>query len=59
MKRGFGVEEGVVGGYYRRLRPAGARVVRMGVGAGGGGEGEGRDKTGEEEVVVGERGEGG
>lgn len=34
VKRGFSVEEGVVG-YYRRLRPGGARVVRMVVRGGG------------------------
>ncbi|TGZ83427.1 hypothetical protein EX30DRAFT_155669 [Ascodesmis nigricans] len=28
-RRGFVVEEGVVEGYYRRLRPDGARVVRL------------------------------
>ena len=28
MKRGFVVEDGVVEGYYSRLRPSGARVVR-------------------------------
>jgi len=31
-RRGFEVEEGVLEGYYRRLRPAGARVVRRRVG---------------------------
>lgn len=29
MARGFRVEEGVVEGYYRRLRPSGARIVRL------------------------------
>lgn len=29
VRRGFVVQEGVVRGYYRRLRPDGARVVRM------------------------------
>ena len=28
IKRGFVVEDGIVEGYYRRLRPGGARVVR-------------------------------
>lgn len=32
MKRGFEVEKGVVEGYYRKLRPAGARVVRRRLG---------------------------
>ena len=32
MRRGFKVEKGIVEGYYRRLRPAGARVVRRVVG---------------------------
>lgn len=32
VKRGFVVDEQVVGGYYRRLNPAGARVVRLGMG---------------------------
>ena len=48
--RGFEVREGVVGGYYRRLRPQGARVVWRGVGEEGlgvGREGEG-EKRGEE-----------
>lgn len=31
-RRGFEVEEAVLEGYYRRLRPAGARVVRRRVG---------------------------
>ena len=34
LRRGFMLEEGLVEGYYRRLRPAGARVVRRGVGVG-------------------------
>lgn len=29
MKRGFVVEEEIIRGYYRRLKPGGARVVRM------------------------------
>lgn len=33
-RRGFTVEEGVVEGYYRRLKPMGARVVRRGIGVG-------------------------
>ena len=28
-KRGFMVDEGIVEGYYRKLRPNGARVVRL------------------------------
>ena len=31
-RRGFVVEDGIVGGYYRRLRPGGARVVRKRIG---------------------------
>ncbi|MCJ1475537.1 hypothetical protein MMC13_004200 [Lambiella insularis] len=31
-RRGFAVEEPVVEGYYRRLKPGGARIVRRGVG---------------------------
>ena len=31
-QRGFEVEEGIVEGYYRKLRPSGARVVRRRVG---------------------------
>lgn len=54
MKRGFEVEKGVVEGYYRKLRPAGARVVRrrvgvvdyMGVKEGVGGEGVGEREDG-------------
>ena len=34
VKRGFVVEGSVVEGYYRKLRPSGARVVRRKVGAG-------------------------
>lgn len=34
VRRGFRVEEALVEGYYRRLRPAGARVVRRLVGVG-------------------------
>ena len=33
-KRGFEVEKGVVEGYYRKLRPTGARVVRRRLGVG-------------------------
>lgn len=32
MKRGFEVEDGVVEGYYRRLKPGGAWIVRKRVG---------------------------
>jgi len=32
-KRGFTVDEGIVGGYYRKLRPDGARVVRLRISA--------------------------
>ena len=32
VKRGFEVEKGVVEGYYRKLRPAGARIVRRRLG---------------------------
>ncbi|MCJ1319553.1 hypothetical protein MMC15_004889 [Xylographa vitiligo] len=31
-RRGFVVEESVIQGYYRRLRPDGARIVRRGIG---------------------------
>jgi len=31
-KRGFQVEQGIVQGYYRKLRPSGARVVRRSLG---------------------------
>lgn len=34
LKRGFEVRGEVVKGYYRRLRPGGARVVVMEVGGG-------------------------
>lgn len=34
MRRGFVVEKELVGGYYRKLRPGGARVVRRRVGVG-------------------------
>ena len=34
MKRGFEIEKGVVEGYYRKLRPTGARVVRRRLGVG-------------------------
>lgn len=34
VRRGFSVEKALVEGYYRRLRPAGARVVRRLVGVG-------------------------
>lgn len=34
MRRGFAVEKELVEGYYRRLRPGGARVVRRRVGVG-------------------------
>ena len=33
-KKGFMIEEGVVVGYYRKLRPSGARIVRRRVGNG-------------------------
>ena len=33
IKRGFTVEDGVVEGYYRRLKPDGARVVRRTISA--------------------------
>ena len=33
-KRGFEVEKGVVEGYYRKLRPTGARIVRRRLGVG-------------------------
>ncbi len=33
MRRGFAVEE-LIGQYYRRLKPQGARVVRRGLGVG-------------------------
>ena len=33
-KRGFEVEKGIVEGYYRKLRPTGARVVRRRLGVG-------------------------
>ena len=54
MKRGFEVEKGVVEGYYRKLRPAGARVVRrrlgvadyLGVKDGVGNEGVGEREDG-------------
>ena len=48
IKRGFDVGEDVVEGYYRKLRPSGARVVRRRVGVGdwvggvGGGKGDGK-----------------
>ena len=53
-KRGFEVEKGVVEGYYRKLRPAGARVVRrrlgvvdyLGVKEEDGGEGVGERENG-------------
>ncbi|MCJ1232554.1 hypothetical protein MMC14_000507 [Varicellaria rhodocarpa] len=32
MKRGFTLEDGIVDGYYRRLKPRGARVVRRMIG---------------------------
>jgi len=31
-RRGFVVEEPVIQGYYRRLKPDGARIVRRGIG---------------------------
>ena len=34
VKRGFEIEKGVVEGYYRKLRPMGARVVRKRLGMG-------------------------
>lgn len=34
VKRGFEVEEKVVDGYYRKLRPSGARIVRRRIGVG-------------------------
>ena len=34
VRRGFRVEEDVEEGYYTKLRPGGARVVRRGVGVG-------------------------
>lgn len=54
VKRGFEVEKGVVEGYYRKLRPAGARVVRrrlgvadyLGVKEEGGGIGVGEREDG-------------
>ena len=54
VKRGFEVEKGVVEGYYRKLRPAGARVVRrrlgvadyLGVKDGVGNEGVGEREDG-------------
>ena len=32
VRRGFVVDENVVEGYYRKLRPSGARVVRRKIG---------------------------
>jgi len=32
IKRGFRVEHAVIQGYYRKLRPSGARVVRRSLG---------------------------
>lgn len=34
MKRGFEVEGEMVEGYYRKLRPSGARILRRRVGVG-------------------------
>lgn len=34
LKRGFEVEAGAVEGYYQRLRPRGARIVRRKIGVG-------------------------
>ena len=31
-RRGFTIEEGIVEGYYRRLKPSGARIVRKRLG---------------------------
>ena len=45
-KRRFEIEKGVVEGYYRKLRPTGARVVRRRLGVG--------DHLGVGEVVGGE-----
>ncbi|KAL9629947.1 MAG: hypothetical protein Q9164_006649, partial [Protoblastenia rupestris] len=32
LNRGFSVDGGIIQGYYRRLRPGGARVLRRGIG---------------------------
>ncbi|KAK0507262.1 hypothetical protein JMJ35_010300 [Cladonia borealis] len=48
-KRGFEIEKGVVEGYYRKLRPMGARIVRRRLGVGdylGVGEGVGDREDG-------------
>ena len=53
-KKGFEVEKGIVEGYYRKLRPTGARVVRrrlgvgdyLGVKEGCGGKGVGESENG-------------
>lgn len=34
VKRGFQIEQGVVEGYYRKLRPSGARIVKRRLGVG-------------------------
>ena len=34
VRRGFVVEEGVIEGYYRKLRPSGAKIVRRKIGVG-------------------------